>query len=192
MRERQPVRRVTAHRRRVPTALLVALSVIAGACSSSHSSAHKPPAVSTTALGATTTTTTLVPREHPGHVDVHLQRQDGGVDRPVRDRVGDRLGGQRAGRRHLPGRRLLRAGRLQPRVRVRHLRRWPDHVGRHRRLPPRADHVVRSRPRERHHHRARRPGDGRRPRLRGGVRPRRDRQPHRHGHRREPRPDTGL
>ena len=65
MRERQPVRRVTAHRRRVPTALLVALSVIAGACSSSHSSAHKPPAVSTTALGATTTTTTLVPRDTP-------------------------------------------------------------------------------------------------------------------------------
>ena len=50
--------------------------------------------------------------------------------------------GNYARRRHVPRRPLLRAGRHRQGVRLRHLRRRPDHVGRRRRLPPRADHQL--------------------------------------------------
>ena len=100
-----------------------------------------------------------------------IQPHDRRLHRRRRHRIGDRLGGQPPGRRHLPRRNLPGAGRHQHELRLRHLQRQPHDVDGRRRLPSGADHHFQALGRRRLHHRVRRPAGPRRQRLRRRLQP---------------------
>ena len=106
------------------------------------------------------------PTGSPHHsIPVCPQPGDRCGDRHRRQRVGNRLGREQRRGDHLPGGILLRAGWDRPCLRLRHLCRRSDQLGRRRRVPPRPDHHLPPQRGIGHHHRARRPGGPRRRRL---------------------------
>ena len=142
---------------------------------------------------------------HVGHgaaVQLLAQRAGRQPDRvrDLRRRQRDRLGGQQPGRGGLPGRQLLgghqrpgrRPGQRQHRrgdrhhLRLRRLRRQPDHLDERRRLPARPGDDLP--PRRSHHldHQLRRRREHRRARLRDHLQPGLGDQPDRRRHHRRP------
>ena len=121
---------------------------------------------------------------------LHLQREHRRLHRCRRHRVGHRMARGPQQRHHLPRRHLRGPGRARrpvPGLRLRHLRRPADHLGRRRRLPPGPGDDLRRPGRHRLHHRVRRPGGPRRQPLRRRLQPGARRQPDRPHHHGRPR-----